>query len=65
MKENFEQALAQVQFMKAKTLTQEKFEEFCDLISTSATQLEQYNKAKASHAPPDIVYFLGLVFNSL
>ena len=47
--------------MKAKTLTQEKYEEFCDLIETCKTQIAQHNDAKASQAPPDVVYFLGLV----
>ena len=47
--------------MKAKTLTQEKYEEFCDLVETCKTQITQHNHAKASQAPPDVVYFLGLV----
>lgn len=47
--------------MKAKTLTQEKYEEFCDLVETCKSQIAQHNLAKASQAPPDVVYFLGLV----
>lgn len=59
--DNFEKALEQIQFMKSKILTILKYEEFCDLIETCRKQIERNNKAKASQAPPDVVYFLGLV----
>jgi hypothetical protein len=59
--ENFETALGQIQFMKSKVLTQLKYEEFCDLIRSCKSQIQKHNNMKASQAPPDTVYFLGLV----